>query len=212
MANDTATSTATETAKSAKVKASERVWLDANGGETEDVNDVRGFKYTSLADKYDAVVMFDGENKVPDHITFALAAFGGLTLAGNYTNTVRNNKQKPAQPGDEQAALESWMEMLRAGDWTKPSGEGEAGMATFAEAFARHLDETKAKPDGSKRAASPEGIAKVREYLTGLDKDKKKEFRNDMRVAAHIKAIQAERAAARVAAAPQSTLETPDDL
>lgn len=177
--------TAADAAK--KKMVSKRVVLNAQGVEQDDWIDAYGFSYTSLAENFELAVKFD---ELPDEVVRALAAFGGLTLAGNTTNTVRNGDNKGAA-ATEKEALVAWLENLKAGNWTSPRGEVEAGLGSLAEAYVAAM---------AKEGATLELDATLGK-LKEADKDKRKAIRTDPRVKAELTRIIAERAATKAAAA-----------
>lgn len=177
--------TVTETAAPKKRKVSERTVLDQDGKAQDEWLDAWGFGYKSLAEDFDLKVMF---TDLPDPVMRGLAAFGGVTLAGNTTNTVRNDPNK-ADDASEKEALIAWIENLKAGNWTSPRGEVEAGLGLLAEAYSKAM--AKVGKDISTEAAL--------EKLKAADKDKRKAVRTDSRVKAELTAILAERAKAKAA-------------
>lgn len=199
MANDNETSAPAPAAAAAEKKraaVSKRVLLDATGKETDDYIGAGGFKYESLSEPGTSVTaMFEGEGALPMATIFGLAAFGGLTLAGNVTNTIRNGEPKADGPQTEREALEAWLRELVAGNWTRPTGEVEIGIGLLAEAVARHFT----AKDGKTRDA--DAVAKILDWLKGLDKDTRKGWKQDPGVQVHMKRIQTERAEAKAAAA-----------
>lgn len=168
-----------------KRKVSERTVLDQDGKSQDEWLDAWGFAYKSLAEDFDLKVMF---TDLPDPVMRGLAAFGGVTLAGNTTNTVRNDPNK-SDDASEKEALIAWIENLKAGNWTSPRGEVEAGLNLLAEAYSKAM--AKAGKDISTEAAL--------EKLKAADKDKRKAVRTDSRVKAELTAILAERAKAKAA-------------
>ena len=175
-----------------KKKVSERIVLDAEGQPQDSWLDARGFAYKSIAEAYEAIVMFD---ELPDPVFRGLAAFGGLTLAGNTTNTVRNDPNKP-DDASEKDALIAWIENLKAGNWTSPRGEVEAGLGLLAEAYAAAMTKL------GKTLSVEDALAKLKE----ADKDKRKAVRSHSGVKVELTAILAERAKKNAAAAPEVAL------
>lgn len=195
-ATETATAAAGAPSKHAKSK---REILDANGAEQDDWAGAQGFRYTSLSDNHALTVMF---SDLPDEIVRGLAAFGGLTLAGNVTNSVRNGERKGDGPATESEALNAWLENLRAGNWTSPRGEVEAGIGLLAEAAQR------AYAKQGKNIALEDITAKIKT----LDKDGKAKLRKDPKVKLAMLEIQTERAAKKAAEAEGEGKETEDAL
>lgn len=218
MANDTQTTSETAPAATAekkkKAKVSDRFWIDAEGKETNEVDNVVGFKYVSVSEPGAlAEARFTGDGALPTSVIYGLAAFGGLTLAGNVTNTIRNGEPKADGPQTEKEALEIWIKELLEGNWTRPTGEVDPGLGLLAQAVARHFDEVKPLPDGAKRVGNDENMAKVMDWLKGLDKDARKGWRADPKVNAHLKRIQLEKAEANAAKAGESKpLDVPADI
>lgn len=199
-------------------KVSNRIVLGPDREEADSYMGAYGAKYESLSEPGAiAEVLFkplasnarDNDKLLPEEAIFALAAFGFTTLAGNVTNTIRNGTVKTGGPTTEKEALDEWLAELFAGNWTKTSGEVEPGLGLLAEAVARTLSD-----NDRKDRSSPESIAKVKDWLAGLDKDARKTWRNDLRVKRHQAAIQAERAAKRLesAATPAPMPEAPADI
>lgn len=170
-------------AEAKKRKVSDRVILDGDMKPQDDWADAKGFSYKSLAEDYELMVMFE---ELPDEIQRGLMAFGGLTLAGNVTNTVRNGENKGGA-ATEKEALIAWIDNLKAGNWTSPRGEVEAGLGALAEAYARAMAKI-----------GKEITAEVAlEKLKAADKDKRAAVRKDPQVKAELTQIIAERAAAK---------------
>lgn len=189
---DTAAAPAEAAKVPSKRKVSERIVLDAEGKPQESWLDAYGASYKSIAEDFEAKIMFD---ELPDPVARGLQAFGWLTLAGNTTNTVRNNPDKP-DDASEKDALTAWIENLKAGNWTSPRGEVEAGINLLAEAYSRAM--TKKGKELSVESAL--------EKLKAADKDKRKEVRNHSGVKVELTAILAERAKAKAAEAPEEAL------
>lgn len=173
-------------AKAKKQAVSEREVLDAAGAVQEDWIDAYGFSYKSLGEDFTLKVMFED---LGDPVIRVLAAFGGLTLAGNTTNTVRNGDNKGGAE-TERDALVAWLENLKAGNWTSPRGEVEAGLGSLAEAY------TAAMAKEGVRLAVEDVLAK----LKAADKDKRAVIRKDSRVKAELTRLIAERAKAKASA------------
>lgn len=184
MADD---NTATESQEK-KRAVSKREVLDSARAPQDDWAGAAGFRYTSLAEDFALDVMFD---ELPDEIVRGLAAFGGLTLAGNVTNTVRNGERKGDGPATEAEALRAWLENLKSGNWTSPRGEVEAGVGLLAEAVVR--------------AYSKEGkdvsLEQATAAIKAADKDKKAAIRKNPAVKLAMLEIQTERAAKKAAEA-----------
>lgn len=182
------------TAESKKRAVSKREILAADGSIQDDWAGAAGIRYTSLADDFALDVMFD---ELPEEIVRGLAAFGGLTLAGNVTNTVRNGERKGDGPSTEREALVAWLENLKSGNWTSPRGEVEAGVGLLAEAV--------------QRAYAKEGrdvaIETITEKLKAMSKEDKAAVRKKDAVKLAILEIQTERAAKKAAAAGESGLD-----
>lgn len=183
-----------ETATEKKRAVSKREILAADGSVQDDWAGAAGIRYTSLADDFALDVMFD---ELPEEIVRGLAAFGGLTLAGNVTNTVRNGERKGDGPSTEREALVAWLENLKSGNWTSPRGEVEAGVGLLAEAV--------------QRAYAKEGrdvaIETITEKLKAMSKEDKAAVRKKDAVKLAILEIQTERAAKKAAAAGESGLD-----
>lgn len=182
-----------ETATEKKRAVSKREILAADGSVQDDWVGAAGIRYTSLADDFALDVMFDD---LPEEIVRGLAAFGGLTLAGNVTNTVRNGERKGDGPATEREALTAWLENLKSGNWTSPRGEVEAGVGLLAEAVQRAY---------AKQGREIE-IDKIRDKIKGLDKDAKAAIRKDPAVKLAMLEIQTERAAKKAAESGTSGL------
>ena len=170
-----------------KRAVSKREILAADGSVQDDWAGAAGIRYTSLADDFALDVMFDD---LPPEIVYGLAAFGGLTLAGNVTNTVRNGERKGDGPSTEKEALLAWLENLKSGNWTSPRGEVEAGVGLLAEAV--------------QRAYAKEGksvdIETITAKLKSMSKEDKAAVRKKDAVKLAILEIQTERAAKKAAA------------
>ena len=183
-----------ETATEKKRAVSKREILAADGSVQDDWAGAAGIRYTSLADDFALDVMFD---ELSEEIVRGLAAFGGLTLAGNVTNTVRNGERKGDGPSTEREALVAWLENLKSGNWTSPRGEVEAGVGLLAEAV--------------QRAYAKEGrdvaIETITEKLKAMSKEDKAAVRKKDAVKLAILEIQTERAAKKAAAAGESGLD-----
>jgi hypothetical protein len=177
----------TETAEK-KRAVSKREILAADGSTQDDWAGAAGIRYTSLAEDFPLDVMFDD---LPEEIVRGLAAFGGLTLAGNVTNSVRNGERKGEGPATEREALLAWLENLRAGNWTSPRGEVEAGIGLLAESVQRMLE---------KSGKSVE-LETITEKIKGMSKEDKAKLKKDGKVKLAMLEIQTERAAKKVAAA-----------
>lgn len=174
---------ATVPAKKTKAKASEREVLGADGKPQDEYIGAKGFSYKSLSDDYTLAIQFDD---LPEEVVLGLAAFGGLTLAGNVTNAVRNGENKSGI-SSEREALEMWIANLREGNWSKPTGELEAGIHLLAEGFVR----------ANAKAGREVNFDDVFAKLKAADKAKRKEVRNDSHVSVAIAEIQLERKAAK---------------
>jgi hypothetical protein len=223
MANDTETpntesapAPASEAAKPKKQKVSDRIVLDASGEEADTYVGATGILYKSVSEPgTEARIYFktptaglpDGVSPLPQDMIEALAAFGALTLAGNVTNVIRNGTPKADGPQTEKEALDAWLADLYAGNWTKASGEVEPGLGLLAEAVARTLSD-----NDKKDRTSPESIAKVKDWLAGLDKDARKKWRGDLRVKRHQTAIQNERATKNAANVTAALPDAPTDI
>jgi hypothetical protein len=170
---------------SKKKKVSERSVLDETGKPQDSWLDAYGFGYKSLAENFDLNLMF---KDIPDPVMRGLAAFGGVTLAGNTTNTVRNGENKGGAATEKEALL-AWIENLKAGNWTSPRGELEAGLGLLAEAYSLAMG----------KAGKNITVEAALEKLKAADKDKRTAVRKDSRVRAELTAIQAERARVKAA-------------
>ena len=166
---------------------SKREVLNEKGELQDDWIGAGGFRYTVLDGGFELNVMWD---ELPVESQQALMAFGGLTLAGNTTNTVRNGENK-GDATSEKDALLALIENLKAGNWTSPRGEVEAGVGLLAEAYVAAMGKTGVVLDAVDVAAK----------LKAADKDKRKAVRSDPRVALELKTIIASRAAAKAATA-----------
>ena len=166
---------------------SKREVLNEKGELQDDWIGAGGFRYTVLDGGFELNVMWD---ELPVESQQALMAFGGLTLAGNTTNTVRNGENK-GEAASEKDALLALIENLKAGNWTSPRGEVEAGVGLLAEAYVAAMGKTGVVLDAVDVAAK----------LKAADKDKRKAVRSDPRVALELKNIIASRAAAKAATA-----------
>lgn len=181
--------TASEIASPTKFARSKRLVLDAAGVSQDEWIGAKGFSYTVLSEKFTLAVMFED---LPEDVVSALAAFGGLTLAGNVTNTVRNGKAK-GTGALESAALNEWLDNLRAGNWTTDRGEIEASMTTLATAYTR----------AQAKAGKVLNIAEVEAKLKAASKEIRANVRKDVKVKAELAEMAAAAAAARaLAAAP----------
>lgn len=183
--NETETETPTQEKKRA---VSKREVIGIDNEPQDDWAGAIGFRYTSLAEDFPLTVMFAD---LPEEIRNGLAAFGGLTLAGNVTNTVRNGERKGEGPATEKEALIAWLENLKAGNWTSPKGEVEAGIGLLAEAV--------------QRAYAKKGktltVEEVTDKLKAMAKDDKAKVRKDPGVKLAMLEIQTERAAKKAAEA-----------
>lgn len=179
---------AVEAATEKKRAVSKREVLDNAKSPQDDWAGAAGFRYTSLADDFAIDVMFE---ELPDEIVRGLAAFGGLTLAGNVTNTVRNGERKGDGPATEREALSAWLENLKAGNWTSPRGEVEAGVGLLAEAVQAAYAKKGKVVD----------LEVIKDKIKGLDKDGKAELRKDPGVKLAMLEIQTARAAKKAAEA-----------
>ena len=194
MVNETALENETAAANSEKAprnQVSKREVLDAQGSPQDEWIDAYGFSYTSLTENYEARLMFE---ELPDAVVRALAAFGGLTLAGNTTNTVRNGKSK----GDatEKSELIAWIENLKAGNWSNPRGEVEAGLSMLSQAYAVVME----------KAGAPITPEIAMEKLKAATKEKRAEVRKHPQVKAELARMIAERAAQNAAGATPAAL------
>lgn len=171
-----------------KRAVSKREILAADGSVQDDWAGAAGIRYTSLAEDFPLDVMFD---ELPEEIVRGLAAFGGLTLAGNVTNSVRNGERKGDGAATEKEALLAWLENLKAGNWTSPRGEVEAGIGLLAEAVQRSLA----------KKGQDVAIETVTEKIKAMDKDTKAKVKKDPGVKLAMLEIQTERAAKKAAAA-----------
>lgn len=184
MANDEATETVERKRKS---KVSTREVLGADGKPQDEYIGAAGASYEVISEGYTARVMFE---ELADEVRDGLAAFGWLTLAGNVTNAVRNGENRSGV-ASEKEALEAWLENLKNGDWSKPTGEFEAGLQLLAEGYVRARVE----------AGSPIELEEALSKLKAADKDKRKAVRNDPFVSKAIAQIQLERKVERAKAA-----------
>jgi len=185
MANDNISTPEQET-ETKKRAVSKREILGNDGNVQDDWAGAAGIRYTSLADDFALDIMF---NELPEDIVFGLAAFGGLTLAGNVTNTVRNGERKGDGPSTEREALTAWLENLKSGNWTSPRGEVEAGVGLLAEAVQRAL---------SKQGKAVE-LEVIRDKIKAMSKEDKATTRKDPAVKLAMLEIQTERAAKKAA-------------
>ena len=182
----------TEAAKK-KSKVSHREVLGNDGKPQDEYIGASGASYEVLSEKFTAKVMF---GEIPPEVVAGLAAFGWLTLAGNVTNAVRNGENRSGV-ASEKEALETWLENLKNGDWSKPTGEFEAGLQLLAEGYVR------ARADAGTPIELDDALAR----LKAADKDKRKLVRNDPHVAKAIAQIQLERKAARASASAGSLVD-----
>ena len=178
-----------ETETTEKKRAvSKREILAADGSTQDDWAGAAGIRYTSLAEDFPIDVMFD---ELPEDIVRGLAAFGGLTLAGNVTNSVRNGERKGEGPSTEREALLAWLENLKAGNWTSPRGEVEAGIGLLAESVQRMLE----------KSGKVVELETITEKIKGMSKEDKAKLKKDGKVKLAMLEIQTERAAKKVASA-----------
>jgi hypothetical protein len=182
-----------EVATPKKKKVSERSVLNAERKPQDSWLDAYGFGYKSLAENFDLIVMFD---EIPDEVMRGLAAFGGVTLAGNTTNTVRNGENKGGAASEKEALL-AWVENLKAGNWTSPRGELEAGISLLAEAYSKAMS----------KAGKPVSVEAALEKLKAADKDKRAAVRKNSQVKAELTAIVAERARLKAAESEGELIE-----
>ena len=164
---------------------SKREKLNEKGELQDDWIGAGGFRYTVLDGGFELNVMWD---ELPVESQQALMAFGGLTLAGNTTNTVRNGENK-GEATSEKDALLALVENLKAGNWTSPRGEVEAGPGLLAEAYVAAMAKTGVVLD----------LLEIAAKLKAATDEKRKEVRADARVALELKNILAARAAAKAA-------------
>ena len=178
-----------ETETTEKKRAvSKREILAADGSTQDDWAGAAGIRYTSLAEDFPLDVMFD---ELPEDIVRGLAAFGGLTLAGNVTNSVRNGERKGEGPSTEREALLAWLENLKAGNWTSPRGEVEAGIGLLAESVQRMLE----------KSGKVVELETITEKIKAMSKEDKAKLKKDGKVKLAMLEIQTERAAKKVASA-----------
>lgn len=191
-------------------KVSNRIILGKDRKEADQYTDAYGFRYESLSEpganceawfREPDGGFLESDKVLPADSIYALATAGALTYSGNATNTIRNGTPKADGPQTEKEALDQWLQNLMDGNWTKASGEIEPGMAELAEAVARTLSD-----NDKKDRSSDEALAKVKDYLSNLDKDARGKWRGDLRVKRHIAAIRKEKADKRAAAAPAAPL------
>lgn len=176
-----------------KSKVSEREVLGNDGKPQDEYIGAAGASYKVISEDFTAAVMFD---ELPDDVVNGLAAFGWLTLAGNVTNAVRNGENRSGETSEKEA-LQAWLDNLKNGDWSKPTGELEAGVRLLAEGYAR------ARAD----AGSPVDVEQVFAKLKAADKDKRKAVRSDPHVAKAIAQIQLERKAERAKASATTIVD-----
>jgi hypothetical protein len=192
-------------------RKSERVYLDgkeialnADGdyisGEAESPMEAVGFRYSIIPSrevKDGKVREFNEEftldvllSDLPEGAVNGLACFGGLVLAGNVTNTVRNAKGDSApRYATQQEALEAWITGLREGNWTTGRGEFEAGIPLLAEAYNRVYRDAK---------GVDLDLSETIEKLKVKTKDERSSIRKRMDITAAISTIRAEKDAARL--------------
>jgi hypothetical protein len=181
-------------AEKATKKVSERSVLDIVGKVQDEWVDAFGFSYKSIAENFTLAVMFED---LPDPVVRALAAFGGLTLAGNTTNTVRNPGEGKVSDSTEKDALIAWLDNLKAGNWTSPRGEVEAGVTSLAEAYVAAMA----------LAGKILDITETTAKLKAADKEKRAAIRKDPRVKAELTRIIAERASKKATEAAGDIME-----
>lgn len=191
--SETVSATTETKAKPAKTSRSKRDVLNSAGAIQDEWIGAQGFAYTSLAEEFTLTVMLAD---LSDEVVSALATFGGLTLAGNVTNTVRNGKEKGTGT-TETAALTAWLDNLKAGNWTTERGEVEASVTTLATAYARALA----------KQGKIVSIEDVEAKLKAADKDKRAAVRKDAKVLAELRAIASEAASAKAAASTDDIVE-----
>ena len=106
--------------KITKVSRSERNWLDSKGqpiaDESEIGGNVAGFSYAYKPANKTFTKLFDF-NKNPDEILM-LAAFGGMTLAGNVANGKESDPQRAF------ADIEARFALIESGTWVERVGLG----------------------------------------------------------------------------------------
>lgn len=142
MTDVTASPTAT------RAKASERLFIDAAGGEVDKIEQATGARYVIPGNGKS----FDVQLGEAGTLATMMAVFGYHTKLGNVANTVRNDKANPGSPDDEADAIADFMESLASGQWREPSEGGrgpkydDAVLADVLTAMAAERGKT--PPDG----------------------------------------------------------------
>lgn len=103
-----------------RAKASERLFIDADGNEVDKIELATGARYVIPANGRSFDVQI-GEAGKPATM---LGIFGALTKFGNVANTIRNDKTDPGSPDDEADAIADFMESIASGQWREPSEGG----------------------------------------------------------------------------------------
>lgn len=110
----------TDTNTPSRQKASERLFIDADGNEVDKIELATGARYVIPANGKS----FDMQlGKAGDPNTM-FAVFGYHTKLGNVANTIRNDKTAPGRPDDEADAIEEFLESVSGGAWREPSEGG----------------------------------------------------------------------------------------
>lgn len=113
----------TATTPAPRAKASERLFIDANGNEVDRIEQATGARYKIPANGRSFDMQL-GEAGKPETM---FAVFGYHTKLGNVANTIRNDKTEPGTPDDEADTLEEFVAGVAGGLWREPSEAGPRG-------------------------------------------------------------------------------------
>lgn len=123
--NDTPAN-ATAPAAEKRKAVSKRLYLLADGTETDKIESATGARYMLLDPAGNH--SFDQQFGDAGHFATMCAIFGFHTKVGNVVNTVLNDKDEPGSPSEAAAAASAWIEAASAAEpvWAERAAGGEA--------------------------------------------------------------------------------------
>lgn len=148
----------------------EHGYIGPDGMVVDKIEAATGISYKNLATG--RVFTYQIPGAMPGSPGTMIGIFGAKTLATNCTSAVRNSKDDPGTPEDEDAALVERFGDIKQGDWgvERGGGGGRAiDLELLLEALARQFKAEKKPFDGEKYRAKLADDEVYRKKVYGLD-------------------------------------------